>query len=224
MMLNELEGTTIQYRPVLRADELRDRQLDTITHIVLHETGVGIYRRAQQLKTTNGLELALHVYEKIMPFSGHYLIGPTGTPVQTASLAKEAQHVGARGSRHYERLDNDVSHLPLWWRTRSAKHPHMVPSMLSAWKGGSVNNISAGIEIVPPPRGGEELPGVQVQSVAYMIDLLCKKLLNVCYITTHTLVHPISRTTLSGKPYDMRMDRYQQIVDALPPGLKRRCV
>lgn len=226
MMLNELPGTTIQYRPALRAKERTHRNLDKITHIVLHETGVGIYKREQKLGTSDGLELALYVYEKIMPYSAHYVVGPTGTPAQTLSMTQIAQHVGSTNTRAYRRLDDakQVATIPQWWRSRSKDHPNQVPSLVEAWKLGSVNACSIGIEIVPPRTRGEALPGVQVQSVAYMIDLICKAVPSIRYITSHCLVHPLSRTTVSGKPYDMTLTRYQQICDNLTNGLQRKAV
>ena len=224
-MLNELPGNVIPYYPGMHSTPIQRRSMGSITHLVLHETGAGIYKRGNKFPKYSPLELALHVYQNIMPYWAHFVVGTDGKPAQTASCYQVAQHVGSHGFQAYAKAPNSLpsSPIPDWWVQQAAKRPRLLESLQSAWRQHSVNHVSIGVEIVPPADRSAPLPQVQVESVAHLVNELIKEFPQIEFVTTHTLVHPIARTA-QGKAWDMSMPRYEQVRAALGSESAKRAV
>ena len=197
-----------------------------ISGVVIHTTGGGVLRRWKRQRVRyrehSPFDTAVRIYTRLMSASGHYVVGQQGQVVQLVPEHLAAWHVGSRKSRLYRKrwirpkyqwwedrwshLDSplDLANGELWspyprdadvsWRTRwLSRH-------------GSCNANTIGIEVVPPIDG----PRLAWSDSCWQV--LTQLTVDICYrnqcpvererIVTHSDVHPISRTTRSGHPWD----------------------
>ena len=207
---------------------LKTRPLTQITHIVLHTTGVGLYRwrkRKKHLAHATDTELAKWVYGSIMKSSGHFAVGASGEVTQFVPLDHIAQHCGTGSrplltyfGRYFDKNGKTLlTHMPEWWRdymTRQVKlqqESELMHCLEQAWSKKSCNAVSVGIEVCIPEDRIGPLTAQQSASVSELCSALSIELPSIRWIVSHCLVHPLARTAKGGKPYDMLMHQYEQI-------------
>jgi len=113
--------------------------------IILHHTGAGVLKRAKQWNVTPD-EAAVRVYEKIMDYSGHYVVGESGI-YQIVPETHQAWHTASPKLSAWNKDEFQ------WWVRRwpYADTPRdVVPgSSVQGWR----PNHLIGIEIVSVPAG-----------------------------------------------------------------------
>jgi hypothetical protein len=219
----------------LRRGKLEQRTLDTITRIIVHHTGVGVlgrYKREQERRPkrfhwSGPLDAAVHVYQKIMNASGHYVVGYMGEVVQCVPDDFAAWHAGYGGQRRRSRLAAMFDRMRYarklgkkvprwltakryqWWREKWYE-PFGHESPCVWFPDLDVNGCTIGIELLSTPgqrpfstpqlEGAGQFPGL-----AGLVKHLSKQYgipIDADHILTHSDVCPLARTTKSGNPWD----------------------
>lgn len=201
---------------------LLERDLSFVTHIVFHTTGVGVYRREEKLKALglakDMLEVTTWTYQNIMPDSGHFVIGENGDIAQTVPVKFAARHVGASRSNAYRSRTIMKLTLPSWYTSdelSGLETAQRFTSLQSAWRMGSCNKVSIGIELVMPRHISDPLPPEQLAPIVALLSRLKLLVPAIKYITTHSHVHPIART-VKGQPYDLTAHHHEQLKTVIP--------
>lgn len=188
----------------LRQNRLRPRN-GPIRGIVIHTTGSGPDRRsaASPERFPTPYEAAMHIYTKITPYCGHFLLdGETGHVTSLVPPETVAWHVSSKGGRSYRWR---YWKKPLWWENR---WPHLKsPRQFMggyAWKP-SVNRATIGIEIVGPPgrpRGPwSDAAWARLFALTHNLSHFYGFPMNRTTVVTHSDIHPLSRTS-RGAPWD----------------------
>ncbi len=221
----------------LRKGVLNLRTLDTISHIIVHHTGVGVlgrFKRDRDRFNWNApMDAAEHVYTRIMKASGHYLIGYLGEVIQCVPDDFSAWHAGYGSKRRRGRLAEYFARLR-FMRKQGTKLPRWLTSDRYRWwfekwyltkqypsptvwfPTLDVNGQSIGIELLSTP-GKEPFPKTQIQGgpsgpgLVGLVTHLCGEYaipLDEDHVLTHSDACPLSRTTKSGKPWDPPPEKY----------------
>ena len=172
---------------------------------VWHTTGNGPIRRWRKNKDrfADPFTAALWLYTKAMRAGPHFVIcGETGRIRQIAPLSAVAWHVGRRGAWRYKEGYNP----PDWWRERwpELEGPQDLAQGL-CWRGGSCNEWSVGIEIVPSRKKGGVWSNACWQTVRLLSGTLEREIgipLFRGFHLGHSDAHPWARTTKGGRPWD----------------------
>lgn len=221
-----------RYVPSLGVKKVVYAPRASVSGVVIHTTGSGPYRRwkrqGQRLKENSSFDTAVRIYTKIMKASGHYVVGQDGQIVQLVPEHLAAWHVGSRKANLYRR--NWMRDKYKWWQERWpgydspleladgklwAPYPDDAPvSWRTRWvsRNGSCNANTIGIEVVPPDHGSR---AAWSDACWTSVILLTQ---DICYrnrlplerqrILSHSDVHPISRTTRSGHPWDPSLNQF----------------
>lgn len=189
--------------------KLERRLLVDVRCVVVHTTGIGVIQRAEESdgRWADGFERAVWVYEHAMPASPHYVIGPGGEVVQTNRLDSAAWHTGSKNYKLLRQQWRTQSWVEkqVWypeWRERSL-YAYYRPDHIGVWKGGSVNNVSIGIEVVPKDKTGvfsEE----SVETLQDLFDRLQHMMVwpNGMAVYSHSVLDPIGRSRQDGTLWD----------------------
>lgn len=188
--------------------------------IVVHTTGGGILARYRREGAAKGdatpHDTAVRVYTRIMPASGHYVVGQASEVVQVVPETHVAHHVGGAGSGPYARARwGSAEHD--WWRERwpGLASPRdlaggllWAPGVASVGKPAAAgcNANTIGIEVVPPLAGAtrpwsDECWAALAALVADVAERHAIPLERE-YVITHSDAHPLSRTA-RGQPWDV---------------------
>lgn len=172
--------------------------------LVVHSTGGGPHKRLVEPrfarwrqrhlpKGAGPLESAVAIYASIMDAGPHYVIGQCGRIVKVAPTGIAAWHVGSSRMWRYKWWGVHHQQAWEWW---SERHPGLKsPLELPEWEGGSANENTIGVEVVPPEDVRAKWSNEAIDAVA---ELACRHRLRV---TTHADLHPIERTR-RGVPWD----------------------
>lgn len=197
-----------------------------VSGVVIHTTGGGVTRRwkrqGSRFKEPSPFDTAVRIYTRIMKPSGHYVVGQGGEVVQLVPEHLAAWHVGSRKVTRYRR--NWMRPKYQWWADRwrgydspleiaggelwKPYHEDAPVHWRTRWRSrhGSCNANTIGIEVVPPIDG----PRLSWSDSCW--QSLTQLTVDICYrsslpvergrIVSHSDVHPICRTTRSGRPWD----------------------
>lgn len=189
--------------------ELRD--VSKITHIVVHTTGVSIYKNRLDKPDIKPLGLAKGVawtYQNIMDDSGHFVVAADGIG-QTVPVKYSARHVGGQDHNLYAPILKEMW-LPQWWHHETDKYPLLKESTRRAWKKGSCNAVSIGVELLPPRTIKGSFDAKTLENAKILLRELLEKYPQVEYVTTHARVCPTKRTS-KNKPYDLFDHLWKQL-------------
>jgi hypothetical protein len=201
------------------------------TAIVIHTTGGGILARFRREGAAKGdktpHDTAVRVYQRIMPDSGHYVIGQSGEVTQVVPETHVARHVGGAKSAPY--LTGGPWHGTkdakrfAWWHARWAglASPRDLAGGL-LWAPGprgnhrpdapSCNAGSIGLEVVPPLMSATAPWSDECwAAIAMVVEGVSGRHgipLDRDCVVTHSDAHPISRTTPHGVPWDTHPDQW----------------
>ncbi len=174
--------------------------------LIIHTTGNGPTRRhlANPEKFPSPYDAALHIYENISPYCGHFLIcGETGKIAQLVPLNHSAWHVGSAGAWKYRFPTWAANRGFGWWFVR-------FPGLTSPrdlldgtlWRRGSANELTYGVEIAPPLAG----PRAPWSHACWdTLDRLISFLeipRDRYHVFTHSDAHPLKRVTGKDSPWD----------------------
>ena len=174
--------------------------------LVIHTTGYGPTRRhlANPEKFPSPFEAALHIYENISPYCGHFLIcGETGRIAQMMPLTHVAWHVGSSGAWQYRLSGWSRNKGFGWWHTRFPDCDSPRDLLGGAlWRRGSANELTYGVEI-SPPLADARAPWTDAcwDSIDRLVAFL-EVPRDRHYVFTHSDAHPLKRTTKKGSPWD----------------------
>ena len=172
-------------------------------------------------------EAALWIYENVMDAGPHYVVGQEeGQIAQVCPEDRAAWHVGGKGGRAYRR-EGWMDARTEWWHDlfpgmgspRELAGGRLwlpydpAPSLLeklrrsrwTAWReAGSVNANTDGIEVVPPEDGGPWSDACWRNLVELHHDLADRHVipLDSHHVVSHSIAHPLSRSTADGRPWD----------------------
>lgn len=135
----------MKIRQVEREHRLRDRPGLTLEAIVIHTTGIGIYRR------DDPLEWVLDYYTR-QALTPHFVVATDGRVYQVAPLEARANHVGMslaerlsyRTGRWRRKIPRVAEHWDRAWPLRRSPLD-LLPGQRS------VNACTIGIEVIPRP-------------------------------------------------------------------------
>ena len=175
---------------------------------------------------------ALWIYSKAYTPGPHYVVGQElGLITQVCPERLAAWHVGGSGSRMYSTRPESWwrSGAYTWWRNSfpdldsprdlaggQLYMPYEVPAgasiprqrarMVAKYAKGSVNAGSVGIEVVPRVEDSQgPWTGACWHNLSeLLLDITGRRdiVRNREHVVTHSIAHPISRTTKRGKPWD----------------------
>jgi hypothetical protein len=209
----------------LRKGKLEKRTKEDITHIGLHHTGVGVLSRFEREKDKRGwhepLDSANFIYTRIMPSSGHYVVGYRGEIVQYVPDLWSAWHMGYGNKRQrsrrgewfakwrYSRKAKDE--IPLWltypkyqWWKKRWYDTKGYTSPTQWFPDLNTNFNSIGIELLAVPHR-EPFHEAQLNGLHDLLTAICGDYgipMTKDHVLTHSDVCPLARTTKSGKPWD----------------------
>ena len=204
----------------------------TASGIIIHTTGAGVNRRYirehSKYPDNRPLDTAVRIYGHIMKASGHYVVDQNGRCVQMVPEGLASWHVGSKGARKYKRQWMKPKYD--WWRGRWPGYESPLeiangdlwrPYAKDAdvhWRAkwlsrhGSCNANTIGIEVIPPiahPQGQwTDLCWSTVVRLTEDIRNRNSIPLERARILSHSDVHPISRTTNSGRPWDPSLNQF----------------
>jgi len=173
--------------------------------IVVHSTGGGPHKRLRgdrferwrrrHLPPGAGpLEAAVAIYASVMDAGPHYVVGQCGGVIQVAPTSVSAWHVGASRMWRYKWWHVHHPRAHAWW---AARHPELSsPLDMPEWRTGSANDVTIGVEVVPP---GDDVRERWSLCALDAIERLARR--HELPITTHADLHPIQRTR-RGVPWD----------------------
>jgi hypothetical protein len=193
----------------LRKSKLALRDVSKITHVIIHTTGVNIYRRLDrdEMKPLGLAKGVAWTYQNIMEASAHFVVASDGIG-QTNPVKYRAQHVGSKDGRFYRPIKD--KYMPLWWIKEARDNDSLRLSATRAWRTGSVNEVSVGIEILPPRARKNHFDVPTIVNLRKLLADLLDRLPNVEYVTTHARVCPTSRTA-KDKPWDLFEHLWNQV-------------
>lgn len=177
--------------------------------IVVHTTGAGLIRRwrkqGKRFNESSPFETAIRVYTRMMNAGPHYVVGQGGELAQVCPEYLAAWHVGSRNSGRYSGRVWGTQNTT-WWRRRwpQFESPHELAGG-KLWDGGSCNDNSIGIEVVPPahdPKGAwsDECWETLLRLI---LDISDRKGIPVdrFHVISHSDAHPRARSS-RGLPWD----------------------
>lgn len=179
-----------------------------VAGVVVHTTGAGPWNRwhGNPSKFTTPGAAAVHVYQHISPYSGHYVVdGETGGITQTAPENVVALHVGSAGGFKYRWPNWDKLEGMGWWAYRwpELRGPRALLGG-KAWAP-RPNEVTVGIEVSPPVDGPRaEWPAACWASLSWLCNGLADRYSiprNRYFFVGHSDIHPLSRTA-KGQPWD----------------------
>ena len=180
--------------------------------IIIHTTGAGPWSRYNANKTRfeAPYDAAKYIYERISPYSGHYLVsGDNGSAARLVDTNVRAWHVGAKGRWRYKFRGTGWSKDKGfgWWFTRfpGCNGPRdLLDGLL--WSPRSANDLTIGIEVAPPSSGPrDEWSDATWRTLRLLVGNLARRYgipLDRYHVFTHSDAHPLARTTKSGSPWD----------------------
>lgn len=195
---------------------------------IIHTTGRGPLRRAGRSGfPSDPFEAGVKIYSKgyTRGFGPHFVVGQKrGDIAQTAAVEYSVPHTGGSFYRRYKTSWWDSSRKTRWWKER---WPELSSPLEFAsgtvWSGGSVNNNTVGIEVVPPAPSPRE-PWTE-ECWLNLVDLL-QELRDRYQVPiseqttlTHSDANPLSRSTRTGRPWDPSPQQWPGFSD-----LRRRLV
>lgn len=213
-----------------RRDQLLPRMGPPVA-TVIHTTGGGVRARYLREGARKGdkdeLDTGLRIYGTIMTASPHYIVDQRGIIAQVTPEGLCAWHVGGAKSAPYHR----AAWVPwrararfAWWQERWGLDgprdlaggqlwaPYVIGPTLAqrirhplSWGKGSVNAWSLGIEVIPPADPRAPWSPECWRALAELIVDIHRRQgvpLERDHVCTHSDVHPLSRTTPSGLPWD----------------------
>lgn len=198
---------------------LAGRLYKQITTLVYHTTGTGpLKRQKTQLQGLNTAQCAAWIYQNIMDYSGHFVIGLGGEIISTVPVDLVAQHVGSsclndgvfvgKVSRCLTLTSNVV---PKWWRLATAADQALTLNIFDLLKiDGTYNPYTIGIEFVTGPKAKDLLTNEQIQASLKLEQFLKQEIPTLAWATTHTILNPISRTA-KGVRYDLYENQTKQL-------------
>lgn len=174
--------------------------------LIVHTTGAGPFTRYEKdpERFPSPFDAALHVYENVMPYCGHFLIcGETGRIAQLVPLNKVAWHVGSKGAWKYRNPAWSKNKGFGWWHTRfpDVKGPRgLLDGAL--WRRGSANALTYGVEIAPSLVGARapwtDACWTTLHRLICHLDVKPDRY----HVFTHSDAHPLRRSNKSGTPWD----------------------
>lgn len=194
--------------------------------LVIHTTGGGVVRRHERegarYHEETPFDTACRVYRTIMDASGHYVVGQAGQIAQVVPEDLCAWHVGGgRSAPYWSRWGWGHGERYDWWRERwpgldsprdlADGHlwdPYVIGPGLAAraraprsWGRRSANAWSVGVEV----EHADEWAPEAWRSLARLVgDVAARHGIPLAreHVPTHSDVHPLSRTTRYGSPWD----------------------
>lgn len=186
------------------------RRTGGIRGIVLHTTGAGPWLRWKRDPELHAspYDAARYIYERISPYSGHYLVdGDTGGVTRLVDVEYRAWHVGSARAWRYKLPGWSVGKGFGWWNTRfpGCSTPRDLLGG-ALWREGSANDLCIGIEVSPPKMGPRDpwSPACW-RSLRNLIRHLGNEHaipLDRYHVITHSDAHPLARSTKRGSPWD----------------------
>jgi hypothetical protein len=187
-----------------------ERRVEPVVGYVVHTTGSGPLRRFQntrerrQHRYRSPLDAAVRTYQSLMDAGPEVVIGQCGSIVRVSSPDLCPWHVGSTRSEAYRRAGWDVKKACSWWKARwpGLESPADLCDGL-LWNAGSVNEVTRGVEVVPPEDGGAWSEACQ-RSLARLLRAWRgwdQVELSPTTVLTHSDVHPLLRTR-QGLPWD----------------------
>lgn len=202
-------NSVITEKPAKSYPLLQKRAESDIKMIILHHTGMGIFRR----KELSPLDSAIKVYTQLMDFSPHFLIGYDGEIIRFVDDDLIAWHAGAANSRVLMRKyieinqQEKIKHKWLRENQRRFKSWQMVygdNSPLIFDDKLNFNRHSIGIELLAV-RSEDYYYVNQLRALRGLVNVLTNKykiIQDKFHITTHSFCQPYSRITQSGTMWD----------------------
>lgn len=181
-----------------------------IRGVVVHTTGSGPFRRFRDNpeRFPTPFDAAVHIFENVVDTGAHYVVcGETGRVASMAPHRLAAWHVGGAGAYKYQwpywyKLANVTSWRDRWPELKSPRDffgGH-------AWRRGTVNNLTIGIEVAPPTSGPRnswsEATWFALSEIITTSARLYRFPVDRYHVATHSDVHPLNRFTKSGHPWD----------------------
>ncbi len=178
---------------------------------VIHHGGAGVIKRYKREKKkynyTDAMDCHIRIYQDIMPYSGHYVVGDRAENGVVQIIPDElvAWHAGIAHKEKLQYQDFNWRFGALsrkrfkWWADRwpGLSGPQDFICRLAP------NNHMIGIELVPTDE--TQFPEIQMINLAELLLDLSQKY-DIPWrkerFLTHNDVNPLKRTTWRGQPYD----------------------
>lgn len=173
--------------------------------VVLHTTGYP--SKMQGLRAIDAKyaddadvdEAYSHRMDKVLEYKCEFLVGRTGTIYRMTEHEEYfAYHTGSRNRKRLRRRAPGK-----WWRKR---HPNRKrATQLPAWRHGSPNSDSWGVDLLAPRGGGANFPRVQRTAAARLVAYLTSSggiLIGPETVLDHSSLDPIERCNKWG-PWDL---------------------
>ncbi len=184
--------------------ETKKRRRRTPNSVVLHTTGYGpgLQRIDKKHRTNAAADLAYaDRLDRVLEYKCELLVGRTGGIYELTDWHDYYEYHTGSSVRRKMRGDYQP---PIWWRDRFPELSN--PMDLPAWKNGSPNSDSVGIDLLAPRvRDKAAFKKVQLESVAYAIAKVTTHfgiLITDETVLDHSALDPIGRANKKG-PWDL---------------------
>jgi len=184
---DKLPGLAFRQKKLPRMDEAPQR-------IIIHHTGSGVLDRAKQWGIHPDAA-AVRVYQQILEFSPHYVVGEKGI-YQIVPETHKAWHAGLGSSRNSKLryyASGKAREDYAWWAARwpGTENPR---DLLPEGRGA---NAQIGIELVAVPKG-EEFSDATYANLSTLLNNISYRLhipRDKFHILGHSDVDPVARST-----------------------------
>lgn len=193
----------------------RERNPLRICGVIIHTTGAGPWRRWKTgARTRDGhafespFEAAEFIFSRIVTTGPHFLVcGDTGDWIRMAPDTAVAWHTGSKGAWKYRlpgwRALRDVTAWTNRWPELKSPRDFLDGN---AWRHGSANQLTIGIEVAPPKEGPRQpwsdATWETLARIAHRSADEYEFPVDRYHVLSHSDIHPHARISKTGRLWD----------------------